>query len=304
MWRLISGLFMGWSLGANDAANIFGTGVGANVIRYRTAVILISGFLIIGAILEGPKCMEVIKDITSVDIDMAFKCCLCAAVVITLMTILGLPTSTSQAIMGALVGATLGLSKRLDLSQLSKVLVCWLTTPLGAAFISSILYILVDRLFKRFIKSDRVLNICVKVGLIIAGCYGAYSLGANNTANVTGVYYAAGMLGKSRAAILGGVSIALGVLTYSRRVMHTIGYQITQLGPLGAFIAEMAQAITVHIYTQVGVPVSTSHAIVGAVVGIGLVRGIKAVGFRTLGWIMIGWVSTPTLAGLLAFILW
>ena len=103
--------------------------------------------------------------------------------------------------------------------------------------------------------------------------------------------------------LIGGVSIALGVLTYSKNVMMTVGKKITTLGPLTAFIAVLGQAITVYIFTQVGVPVSTSQAIVGAVAGVGLVKGMHVINLKTILNIVIGWISTPVSGALVSILL-
>ncbi|HJO62196.1 MAG TPA: inorganic phosphate transporter, partial [Desulfobacterales bacterium] len=142
-----------------------------------------------------------------------------------------------------------------------------------------------------------------RIALIFAGCYGAYSLGANNVANVTGVYVGAGLLSPFYAALLGSLSIAAGVLTYSRNVMETVGKKIVDLDGFSAFIAEFSAAITVHLFTQVGIPVSSSQAIVGGVAGVGFLKGSKTVKKRTLIEIAIGWVSTPLSTGALAHLI-
>ena len=110
-----------------------------------------------------------------------------------------------------------------------------------------------------------------------------------------------GLLTPFEGAVIGSLSIAGGVLTYSRKVMTTIGKKITYLDEYSAFIAELSEAITVEISTQAGVPVSTSQAIVGGVVGVGLVKGARTVSKRTLIEIGIGWISTPILAGIISF---
>jgi len=338
MFRLLGGIFMGWSLGANDAANTFGPGVTSKVIKFSTAVILIAIFVIIGATLDGPKCMNTMKGLgkfsalsnvsnnqTSL-LNIAFFCTLSAAITITLMTVLAIPSSTSQAIMGAIVGAMIGLTHRIPdkptLIKLGKIVVCWIFTPIGAAIISFILFKLCQIIVNNYIRSDRALSRFITIGLLFSGCYGAYSLGANNVANVTGIFYAVDFFknfsikffnGNSiifsisieaarAAAIVGGLSIALGALTYSKNVMLTVGSKITMIGPLAAFIAILAEAITLHLFTFVGVPVSSSQAIVGSVVGIGLIRGIKAVSKGMLINIVTGWITTPLLAGILTAI--
>jgi PiT family inorganic phosphate transporter len=109
------------------------------------------------------------------------------------------------------------------------------------------------------------------------------------------------MLTSRPAAIIGGIAIAVGALTFSKRVMKAVGHDITMIGPLGAFVAELSEAITVHIFTQVGVPVSTSQAIVGAIIGIGLVRGIAAVSRKKVIQIFVGWISTPLTAAAITY---
>jgi PiT family inorganic phosphate transporter len=143
----------------------------------------------------------------------------------------------------------------------------------------------------------------IRGALIFAGCYGAYSLGANNVANVTGVYVGSGLLTPFQAALAGGLSIAFGVLTYSKKVMNTVGKKIVHLDGFSAFVSEFSAAITVHLFTQVGVPVSSSQAIVGAVTGVGLVKGARTVKKRTLIEIAFGWVSTPLFCAVIAYLM-
>ena len=78
--------------------------------------------------------------------------------------------------------------------------------------------------------------------------------------------------------------------------METVGRRLVRLDPFSALVVVLAEAVTVHIYTVVGVPVSTSQALIGAVIGVGLVKGIKTVSKRTLSNILIGWFLTPVVA--------
>ncbi|MEW6377288.1 MAG: inorganic phosphate transporter [Thermodesulfobacteriota bacterium] len=302
MWEVSAGIFMGWSLGSNDSANIFGTGVGAKIIKYRTAIILISVFVVIGALVEGEKCFATVGELSRLDSKMAFFTALSAGIIVSLFTFYGIPVSTSQAIIGSLLGAGLH-SGILDFSKLYKVVICWILSPIGAAFTSFFLYHLLGRFIDRFLKKPIFRDIFIKWGLLFAGCFGAYALGSNNVANVTGVYVGSGILAPFYGALIGSLSIVLGVLTYSRKVMETVGKKIVALDGYSAFIAELSAAIIVEIFTQVGVPVSTSQAIVGAVAGVGLVKGVRAVSIRSLVEIFVGWISTPLSGGLLSYFL-
>jgi PiT family inorganic phosphate transporter len=97
------------------------------------------------------------------------------------------------------------------------------------------------------------------------------------------------------------VSIGVGAITYGRKVADTVGKGITPLDIPGAFVAQISSAFGMHLFSLFGIPVSTSSAIVGAVVGVGLVKGARAISQKTILTILIGWVLTPTLAGALSF---
>ena len=301
MWKILSGAFLGWSLGANDSANIFGTGVATGTVRYRTAIWLTAVFLMAGALLEGPKCMEILTDLSSLLPLHAFFCALAAALTMTAMTALAVPASSSHAVIGAIVGVGL-LSGNADFSPLVKIVTCWVLTPICGLVLGHVLLRLLTYLFNRTHMSLTRRNRIYFLGILIAGCYGAYTLGSNNVANVTGVYVGSGLLTPRSASLIGGLAIALGVLTFSRRVMMTVGRGIAPLDPFTAFVTVLAGALTLHLFTQVGIPVSSSQAIVGAVVGVGLVGGLRTVSPRILVKIGLGWIVTPVCAGLLAWL--
>ena len=302
MWKITSGIFLGWTLGSNDSANIFGTGVAAKIIRYRTAIILISIFVIVGALVEGEKCFATVGKLFYLTPESAFWAALAAGITMFILTYLALPCSTSQAIIGAILGASV-VSGIPDFSMLYKIVACWILAPIAAVIISFILYHLIGFFIARYMISPRKRSFFIFWGLVFAGCFGAYALGSNNVANVTGVYVGSGLLTPFEGALIGGLSIASGVLTYSKKVMTTVGKEITHLDEYSAFVAELSAAVTVEIFTQVGVPVSTSQAIVGGVVGVGLVKGVRTVNKRTVAGIGIAWISTPISAGIMSYVL-
>jgi len=312
VYAIFGGLLLGWALGANDAANVFGTAVASRIVRYRTAVILAAIFIVLGAVIQGTGGIETLSELTK-DRDAnsggsansALIVALSAAATVIWMTRLKLPVSTSQAVVGAIIGA--GLTRgfgEVPWGGLGKVVACWVGTPTGAALIAFLLY----PVMSRFLASLRLniigRSVFLKTALIISGCYGAYALGGNSAANVTGVFFGADVfhdLPIRTYALIGGLSIALGVVTYSRGVMLTVGSRLVQLDAFSALVAVAAQAMTVHVYAFIGVPVSTSQAIVGAVLGIGLFKGVRTVNKRTLLRILSGWLATPLIAGIIAF---
>jgi PiT family inorganic phosphate transporter len=101
---------------------------------------------------------------------------------------------------------------------------------------------------------------------------------------------------------IGGIGIVIGLATWGYRVMETIGKKITELTPSRGFAAELAAATTIVVASRLGIPISTTHTLVGAVLGVGLARGIGALDLRVVGKILASWVATlPLAAGLSIF---
>jgi len=295
MYSLLGGIFLGWSLGANDASNIFGTAVSSRMIKFWTAALLASIFVILGALISGQAGIETLKGLTSFDLSQAVISSIAAALTISAMTFFGLPVSTSQAVVGAIIGIGI-INNQLHLAGLGKVFICWFTTPVGGALITMILYKILAFVYNHLkislFGSDQLLRTC----LVISGSYGAYALGANNVANVTAVFVGAGTLSIFGAALIGGLSIAFGILTFSRK-------KLVSLDPFSALMVSMAVGITIHIYTIIGVPVSSSQAVVGSVLGIGIIKGASTVSIHTLKNILLAWFLTPVIACLISILI-
>ena len=310
-WQLLGGVFLGWSLGANDAANCFGTAVTSRMVRWRTAALLIAVFVLVGALVQGGSGLATYVALGGANnLADAFLAACAAAATVTIMTAARLPVSTSQAVVGAILGAGYARIRAgqlaegsLNFAELTKVVVCWIGTPIGAAVASMLLFPALTLIFRRlnlhFLVYDRVMRWL----LVGAGIYGAYALGANNVANVTGVFFGAGAFGdpagesaRSMALLVGGLSIGFGALTYSRQVMLMVGEGILPLDAFSSFIVVLSQAVTVHAYAALGVPVSTSQAVVGAVLGLSAFKGVRQIRFGSVGMILLGWVLTPAIA--------
>ncbi|MFH1132222.1 MAG: anion permease [Pseudomonadota bacterium] len=302
-YNLLGGIFLGWSLGANDAANVFGTAVESRMISFMSAALMCSGFVLLGSIFEGQAGIQTIGNLSSQTLYTATLSSVGAAISITAMTIFRIPSSTSQAMVGSIIGIGLVASDA-EFVGLAKVVACWIGTPIGALLIAIALYLMLGKILNAWqptiYHQDTVMRAC----LILSGGYGAYALGANNVANVTAVYVGAGVIDSTTAAWLGGASIALGTLTYSRPVMNTVGRKIVRLDAFSALVVVLAEAIVVHFYAWVGVPVSTSQAVVGAVIGVGLIKQATAIRGAVVLRILMGWVATPIIAALVSMLLY
>lgn len=303
MFSILPGAYLGWGLGSNDAANIFGPPVTSGLISYRRAVVLASIFILLGAILEGRKCFPTVSGVTALTLKSAFIATLAAAIIVNLMSWLGFPVSTSQAIIGSIVGIGFLNQTSISYHKLTQIIVCWLFTPLGTAFISYFLFILLRYFYQSKTRNLGLFNSVARISCVLITCYAAYNLGANNVANTTGTFVAAGVLSPSLATFIGGASISLGILTYGKNVIFTVGKRIAPLDPFSGLVALLSTAVTLHLFTQLGVPVSSSQAIVGAVAGVGLARGAKTVNKITLFLIFVSWVLTLVLSLGLAYAL-
>ena len=338
---LAAGLFMGWSLGTNDAANAFGTAVSTRVVKYRTAVIIIAVFVVIGAFLKGSGNIDSVAELATSNLvlaskadvdaaiangtlaDLQLKSALKAAIIfacsgltVFIMSYLKFPVSANQSITGAIIGWGLFHADytnpevlAVNLPQLGKFALTWVLNPLGAGIISFVIVFIVKRFLESRLTSMKSYDTLIRIGYIVAGSVASYSIGVNSSANVTALYYdatgsGANLLTNAQlTAVIGGIAIAVGVLTYSKRVMMTVGSSIADINQIDGFLVIIAMALTILIMEQLmGIPVSTSQAVVGAVLGAGLVNGPKHVHFGVFKNIAIAWVSSPTVAGVLTYL--
>ena len=303
MLGILPGVYLGWGLGGNGAANVFGPPVTSGLISYRRAVVLAAIFILLGAVLEGRNCFATVGGITALNLKSAFIATLAAAIIVNLMSWLGFPVSTSHAIIGSIVGIGLLNHVAISFHKLTLVIVCWFFTPLGAAIISYFLFIILSYFYRRKVKNIQLVDSVAKVSCCIICCYAAYNLGANNVANTTGPFVAAGILSPFLGTFIGGMSISLGVLTYGKNVIFTVGKRITPMDPFSGLVALLSTAVTLHLFTQLGVPVSSSQAVVGAVAGVGLARGARTLSKRTLFLIFVSWILTVLLSLGLAYVI-
>lgn len=343
MWiflLLSAGLFMGWSLGTNDAANAFGTAVATRVIKYRTAIIVIATMVLLGAAFLGHNNIDKLSSIATnnkvvaspEDVEAAveagtlatlrlksalkaFIIFACAGITVFVMSYLKFPVSANQSITGAVIGWGLCYANYSDpavlkgnVTEMLEFASTWLINPLGAAAISFVLVFFVKKFLEKRLTSMKHYDLVVKAGYLIAGAFSAFSIGQNSSASVTAFYYdatgvGANLLTNARlTAIVGGIAIAVGVLTFSKRVMMTVSGEIAHISQVDGFVVIIASALTVLLMGELmGIPVSTSQSVVGAVVGAGLVNGVKNVNFGVFKRIAIAWVSSPTAAGLLTY---
>ena len=391
----LSGLYMAWSIGANDVANAMGTSVGSGSLKLRHAIIIAMVFEFSGALLAGGTVSQTVGggiiDLRVFEQNALLLaagmtgCLLAASSWLHFATYLGLPVSTTQSIVGAVIGLGLvvGGPAAVDGLAVSTVGAAWLFAPLFAALLAYfclrwlIRYVqgsvsplkrirrlgpmlaglivgllalgvifrgnasltislgfwvslsialpvggvaalaaipvfrrISDRQPESLVDEVRMTERVFEVLQIVTACYLAFAHGSNDVANAIGplsaIFHALSdgiseTVGVSTPILMvGAVGILLGLASYGYKVMATIGHGITQLTPSAGFCAVFAAATVILVGTKLGLPVSASHIMVGAVIGVGLARGAAAINLAMLRAILLSWVITVPLTATLA----
>lgn len=165
---------------------------------------------------------------------------------------------------------------------------------------------------RRQFEFEKVESVFTKL-MVVSACFLAFSHGANDVANAVGPMAAALDLIKSGIAalkaqipvwllVLGAVGIVVGLATWGYKVIETIGTKITHLTPSRGFAANISAATTIVVASKLGMPISTTHTLVGAVIGIGLARGIDYVDLKVIKDIVISWLITVPIGAILAIV--
>ncbi|HEY8132878.1 MAG TPA: inorganic phosphate transporter [Thermoanaerobaculia bacterium] len=297
--------------GFHDAANSIATVVSTRVLSPAQAVVWAAFFNFVAAFTFGTAVAKTIGkgmiDISSVTFAVIFAG-LMGAIVWDLITwFFGLPTSSSHALIGGYAGAAVaraGLGVIIP-SGWTKTLFYIVLAPLMGLVLGLLIEVAIYWLFRRW-SPLRVDHVFRRLQLVSAA---AYSLGhGTNDAQKTmgiiaGVLFTAGYLKAftipTWVILTAHTAIALGTLTGGWRIIHTMGSKITKLQPVGGFAAETAGAATLFIASHLGVPVSTTHTITGAIVGVGATRRFSAVRWGVAGRIVWAWILTIPMAALI-----
>ncbi len=302
MWYVLSAIFLGWILGANNTASIFGPGIATGVFQHRKIALIGSLFVVLGALLNGQEGLKNVSSLGSAHPYDGVLVLLCAALTMLALTRFGFPASATQTVFGGMVGVGL---VRIGIASMQwltivKFLVSWLITPIFAAIVAFLVFHVLAFFFRR-IRRTQIQDFFIYSMSWLAGLYDAYALGANNVANVTGpvLNHFPSM---QFATLLGGSAIAIGVVTSSKKVIDTVGKQIVLLDHFSSLVAMLAQAITLWFFSLIGVPVAASQAIVGGIIGAGYARGVKLSGKKTVLEMMSAWFLAPIVSGSLAAI--
>jgi PiT family inorganic phosphate transporter len=290
--------------GFHDAANSIATVVSTRVLSPGKAVIWAAFFNFVAAFTFGTAVAKTVGsgmiDVKAVTFAVIFAG-LTGAIVWDLITwYFGLPTSSSHALIGGYAGAAVARVGWIAVlpSGWTKTLLFIVLSPLIGMMFGFLLMTAIMWIF-RWMPPSRVDRWFRRLQLISAAFF-SLNHGANDAQKtmgiIAGVLFAAGYIDKFDipfwVVIAAHTAIGLGTLAGGWRIIHTMGSKITKLQPVGGFAAETGAALSILIATQTGVPVSTTHAITGAIVGVGATRRLSAVRWGVAGQIVWAWVLT------------
>ncbi len=314
---IIVALLFDFMNGFHDAANSIATVVSTGVLKPHQAVLMAAAFNFIALFVFHLKVATTvgkgIVDANIIDHYVVFGA-LAGAIAWNIITwYYGIPSSSSHALIGGLVGAAIVKAGAGSLvsSGLIKVVAFILVSPLVGFLLSSLLLVIASNLLRRA-TPYRVDKWSRRLQLVSASMY-SLGHGGNDAQKTAGIIWmlliAYGLPGAKEAipmwvVIACYVTIAFGTLFGGWRIVKTMGQRITKLKPFHGCCAETGGALTLFMATGLGIPVSTTHTITGAIIGVGSARGYKAVRWGVAGSIVWAWVLTIPCSAFMAAVAW
>jgi PiT family inorganic phosphate transporter len=294
--------------GFHDAANSIATVVSTRVLTPGKAVIWAAFFNFIAAFTFGTAVAKTVGsgmiNVEIVTFAVIFSGLIGAIVWDMITWYYGLPTSSSHALIGGYAGAAVAKAgfSAIIASGWTKTLVFIVLSPLLGMALGLIIMTSIYWIF-RWVPPSRVDGWFRRAQLFSAAAF-SLNHGANDAQKtmgiIAGVLLAAGYIETFEipfwVVLSAHAAIGLGTLAGGWRIIHTMGSKITKLQPVGGFAAETSAAVSILIATQTGVPVSTTHAITGAIVGVGATRRLSAVRWGVAGQIIWAWILTIPMA--------
>lgn len=300
--------------GFHDAANSIATVVTTRVLTPRMAVAWAAFFNFVAAFTFGTGvAMTVGRDVvdpSTITVPVIFSA-LVGAVVWNLITWwLGLPSSSSHALIGGLAGAVLAYSGSEDLNvpEILKIAAFILVAPV-VGLILAVMNVFIVRLFLRNNASKRKATKTFKRLQLVSAAIYSFSHGTNDAQKTMGILFALLVAGKYMQPsdpipdwiiLLCGAVISAGTLFGGFRIVRTMGSKLTKLDTMHGFCAETGGGVTILAVSLLGIPVSTTHTITGAIAGVGMTEGIRSVRWLLAARILWAWILTIPLSGLMA----
>ena len=306
------GLVFDYTNGFHDTANAIATSVSTRALSPRVAVAMAAGLNLLGALIYTGVAKTVGEGLVNTELVTlpVVLAALVGAVVWNFATwYFGIPSSSSQALFGGLIGATIasaGLTGVLWTGVLNKIILPMIGSPFIGFAAAWILMTGLIWLVRR--RSQAPVNRWFRRLQPISAGFMAFSHGANDAQKTMGIItlalFTSGQISTFEVPlwvkIVCALAMAAGTYSGGWRIIHTLGSKVIKLDPIHGFAAETAAASVIQLATHFGFPVSTTHTITAAIMGVGSTQRLSAVRWGVAGNIMTAWVLTLPAAGLVA----
>ena len=316
---LLGGLFLGWSFGRNNLSNVFGTAIGTRMVPFFTAASLAGIFIFLGGVFSSAETTGSFLHLAEIKTGLgAFLVSFSIALTILIAGKFGIPVSIAQSSVGALIGWNLFFRMSNDWPLIFEMVAAWFYGPcVAAVFAMGLFYA-----FRMFLRCVRVpllyRDLWVQGLLIVSGAYASYFLGANNLPAISGIYLE--VVDLNRTVVVVGIclAIALGVLMADKRVIETVSKGLFPLSPLEALVVVFSCGLTLYCFSGVQlarllqylhlpsfplVPVPSSSVLIGAIIGVGAVKGHAGFRWSKLIKVIVSWLAVPCISALICCVI-
>ncbi|MFN7250446.1 MAG: anion permease [Anaerobacillus sp.] len=299
--------FFAMNIGASGTAAAMGPAYGSGAIKKkRNAMLIVAVFAFLGALAGG----EVVKtigggiipaEIMNVEVTVIVLAAACLTLFIA--NLIGIPLSTSEVVVGSLVGAGIAF-QAVHFDRLIVIISFWVVVPIVAFFLAIIAGMLIRHLEKKFpvLKGKGRWHKWLVLLLVLSGGLEAYAAGMNNVANAVGPLVGAGLIDVSTAVIVGGLFVSLGAVLLGGKVLETNGKKITRLSLLQGSAVSITGGTLVIVASVFGLPVPLTQVTTSAIVGIGTVNtGFKVLQKDIIKKIAMVWIVSPVFSLVLCY---
>lgn len=291
---------LGILMGANDVGNVLGPIAASGAFKINRLLIFSSITTFAGALFGGRSGILLNASLGKYSDFEIIAIYAASVIVISFFLLQKLPIALTQVIVGASVGVGI-FNGTVEPKALFYVVVGWFLTPMIAFVFGYLGYAILAPLF-RGIKNLYVRGIILKMALWCFALYGSFSLGANDVGKFAGFLYGQGY---SLRVLLffGGFALAIGIFSFGGRTVYTVARELIALDDFSSLVCVLSVSATVSFFATFGLPISSSHAVIGAMIGVGYSRGVRIRNEKVVRRIMFSWLEAPLFGGLISSLL-
>jgi len=296
-------MFLSAALGGNNFSTCLGASLGAGIVRLSNAILIATAGVILGTLFEGHKLSNVVAGqiLPTLSAPGLVVILVSSLLVMAAVTLLHVPLSLSQVMVGAAWGLALATGTQIGSMFSIEVTASWISSPILAFLISAAVEIAVLRLGRKA-KDVFALNHLYATLTLIAGFYTAYTLGANTLGLVVGLF-PQGLADPLILSLVFSAGAVVGIAFLSTGTVRSVADNLVGLSPSTALSAQFGGALSVHLFTQLGLPVSISQVVIGGMGGAASVKRIAITNKRIIQQIIAGWTIGPLAGAIVSFLL-